>query len=132
MKKNYTKTTKSCQICSVHTKLQSSITPRKKKKRNSNKSFKFRFLRWTRFLMIPLTFFYDEYIDRPKLSEQKKNPFEYIVPPSTSGVGTKKCILSVSAKTGNFFIIFITKCFFEKNSTLILIGKNGVNKTQVN
>ena len=30
--------------------------------------------------MIPLTFLYDEYIDRPKLSEQKK-PFEYIVPP---------------------------------------------------
>ena len=40
------------------------------------------------FLMIPLTFLYDEYIDRPKLSEQKKNPFEYIVPPPTSGVGT--------------------------------------------
>ena len=37
--------------------------------------------------MIPLTFLYDEYIDRPKLSEQK-NPFEYIVPPPTSGVGT--------------------------------------------
>ena len=32
--------------------------------------------------MIPLTTLYDEYIDRPKLSEQK-NPFEYIVPPST-------------------------------------------------
>ena len=31
--------------------------------------------------MIPLTFLYDEYIDRPKLTEQKKNPFEYIVPP---------------------------------------------------
>ena len=30
--------------------------------------------------MIPLSFLYDEYIDRPKLSEQKK-PFEYIVPP---------------------------------------------------
>ena len=32
------------------------------------------------FLMIPLTILYDDYIDRPKLSEQK-NPFEYIVPP---------------------------------------------------
>ena len=30
----------------------------------------------------------DEYIDRPKLSEQK-NPFEYIVPLPTIGVGTK-------------------------------------------
>ena len=37
--------------------------------------------------MIPLTFLFNEYIDRPKLSEQKK-PFEYIVPPPTSGVGT--------------------------------------------
>ena len=30
--------------------------------------------------MIPLTFLCDEYIDRPKLIEQK-NPFVYIVPP---------------------------------------------------
>ena len=37
--------------------------------------------------MIPLTFLDDEYIDRPKLTEQKK-PFEYIVPPPTSEVGT--------------------------------------------
>ena len=35
--------------------------------------------------MMPLTFLYDEYIGRPKLTEQKKNPFEYIVPPPTSG-----------------------------------------------
>ena len=41
------------------------------------------------FSMIPLTFLYDEYIDRPKLFD-KKNPFEYIVPPPTSGVGTIK------------------------------------------
>ena len=54
----------------VHTKLQSSITPRKK--RNSKKSFYFWILRWTSFLMIPLTFLYDEYIDRPKFTEQKK------------------------------------------------------------
>ena len=38
--------------------------------------------------MIPLTFLYDEYMGRPKLSEQKE--FEYIVPPPTSGVGTMK------------------------------------------
>ena len=37
--------------------------------------------------MIPLTFLYEEYIDGPKLSEQK-NPFEYLVPSPTSGVGT--------------------------------------------
>ena len=72
--KNYTKSEQSCQISRVHTKFQSSITPRKK--RNSKKSFYFRILRWTSFLMIALAFLYDEYIDRPKLSEQK-NPFEY-------------------------------------------------------
>ena len=37
--------------------------------------------------MILLAFLYDEYIVRPKLSEQKK-PFEYIVLPPASGVGT--------------------------------------------
>ena len=39
--------------------------------------------------MIPLTFLYDEFIDRPKLTEQK-NPFDYIVPSPTRGVGTNK------------------------------------------
>ena len=39
--------------------------------------------------MISLTTLYDEYIDQSKLSEQKKNPVEYIVPPPPSrGVGT--------------------------------------------
>ena len=38
--------------------------------------------------MIPLTTLYDDYIDRPKLTEQK-NPFEYIVPPPLKWVGTK-------------------------------------------
>ena len=53
-----------------HVKFNTSKTPRKK--RNSKKSFLLRILRWMRFLMIPLSFLYDEYIDRPKLSEQKK------------------------------------------------------------
>ena len=39
--------------------------------------------------MMLLTILHDEYIDRPKLTEQK-NPFQYIVPPPTSGVGTIK------------------------------------------
>ena len=38
--------------------------------------------------MIPLTILYDDYIDRRKLTEQKK-PFEYIVPPPLKWVGTK-------------------------------------------
>ena len=42
--------------------------------------------------MIPLTFLYDEYIDRPKLSEQK-NLFKYIVPPPQVGSEQLKYIL---------------------------------------
>ena len=38
--------------------------------------------------MIPVSTLYDEYIDRPKLTEQK-NPFEYIVPSPSRGVGLK-------------------------------------------
>ena len=62
---------------------------------NSSKHTKFEKIffisnsRLDEFLMISLIFLYDEYIDRPKLTEQK-NPFEYIVPSPTSGVGTKK------------------------------------------
>ena len=36
------------------------------------KKFWLRILHWTICLMIPLTFVYEEYIDRPKSSEQKK------------------------------------------------------------
>ena len=42
------------------------------KKMKLKKSFEFRILHWTSFLLIPLTFLYDEYIDGPKLREQKK------------------------------------------------------------
>ena len=34
--------------------------------------------------MVPVSILYDEYLDRPKLFEQK-NPFEYIVPPPQVG-----------------------------------------------
>ena len=40
--------------------------------------------------MIPLTILYDEYIGRPKLTEQKKNPVEYIVPPSPLKWGSEQ------------------------------------------
>ena len=43
--------------------------------------------------MITLTILYDKYIDRQKLTEQK-NPFEYIVPSPTSGVGTINLFMS--------------------------------------
>ena len=46
--------------------------------------------------MIPVSTLYDEYIDWPKLTEQKK-PVEYIVPPPPSrGVGTINTPLSFS------------------------------------
>ena len=35
--------------------------------------------------MIPVSTLYDEYIERRKFTEQKKNPFEYIVPPPSRG-----------------------------------------------
>ena len=53
-----------------------------KKRKSRKKYFKFHILRWTGFLKIPLTALYDENIDRPKLTEQKKR-FEYIVPAPT-------------------------------------------------
>ena len=37
------------------------------------------------FLMIPVSTLYDEYIERRKFKEQKKNPVEYIVPPPSRG-----------------------------------------------
>ena len=50
------------------------------KKRKSTKSLWIHILRWTGFLMIPLTALYNDFIGRRKLSEQQ-NPFEYTVPP---------------------------------------------------
>ena len=48
--------------------------------------------------MIPVSALYDEYIDRPKLTEQKKT-HEYIVPPPSREVGTKIKILSKPLKS---------------------------------
>ena len=44
--------------------------------------------------MIPLTFLYDEYIDRPKLTAQK-TPFEHIVPPPQ--LGSEQLALGVTS-----------------------------------
>ena len=56
-------------LCSHKT---SKLDNSSKKKTKFRKFFLFRILRWTSFFMIPLTFLYGEYIDRPKLSQQKK------------------------------------------------------------
>ena len=62
--------------------------------------------------MIPLTFLYDEYIDRPKFTEQKKNPFEYIVPSPTSGVGTIRNIIVNCSRT-KFKAIIVAMWFLD-------------------
>ena len=64
-------------------KIETSIGPRK----NTifKKSFEFRTLLWTSFSVISLTFLYDEYIDRPKLSEQKKPIWVYSPSPPQVG-----------------------------------------------
>ena len=46
--------------------------------------------------MIPLTILYDEYIGRPKLTEQK-NPVEYIIPPSPLKWGSEHLSETCSA-----------------------------------
>ena len=46
--------------------------------------------------MITLTNLYDDYIDRPKLTEQK-NPFEYIVPPSPLKWGSEQLNINWSS-----------------------------------
>ena len=50
--------------------------------------------------MIPVSTLYDEYIDRPKLTEQKK-PVEYIVPPPTLKRGRNKKQLDFTEKLHN-------------------------------
>ena len=56
--------------------------------------------------MIPLTFLYDQCIDRPKMSEQKKqNPFEFIVP-RPQGVGTKILKTEILKKRLKIFVKF--------------------------
>ena len=65
------------------------------------KTFCFHVLRWTSFLMIPLTTLYDDYIDRPKLTDQE-NPFDYIVPPPTKVGGNNKLGFKRSSIILNF------------------------------
>ena len=55
--------------------------------------------------MIPLTTLYYDYIDRPKLSEQKI-PFEYIVPPPLKWVGTNTDLTKLTT-----LLRYFCKCF---------------------
>ena len=57
--------------------------------------------------MIPVSTLHNEYIDRPKLTEQKK-PFEYIVPPPSIGVGTIMIIDEIGLQV-NYTMLILCK-----------------------
>ena len=76
LKKNHTKS-EQISICSH----KISILDNSSKKTKFNKIFLSLNSTLASFFLIPVTFLCDEYIDRPKLTAQKKTPFEYIVPP---------------------------------------------------
>ena len=59
--------------------------------------------------MIPLITLYDEYIDRPKLTEQK-NPVEYIVPAPSRGVGTKRSFVDILTNYYWAVLLLIKTC----------------------
>ena len=77
--------------------------------------------------MISVSTLYDEYIDRPKLTE-KKNPFEYIVPSPSRGVGTINLIFALLVQVSFMFLLHF---FFDylvlmpqvSWSTLLLLVK---------
>ena len=63
------------------------------------------------FLMIPVSTLYDEYIERRKFTEQKKNPVEYIVPPPQEGRNNKIIIDVVPAHKWNLATLkFLVDC----------------------
>ena len=70
--------------------------------------------------MIPLSTLYDECIDRRKFTEQKKNPFEYIVPPPSRGseqLHAQICRNGLRSST-----IIVTKCMPITKLALLNIG----------
>ena len=52
--------------------------------------------------MIPVSTLYDEYIERRKFTEQKKNPVEYIVPPPSRGSEQKR--IAIDDKNAMFYL----------------------------
>ena len=72
--------------------------------------------------MIPVSTHYDEYIDWPKLKlSDKKNPFEYIVPPPSRGVGTKSnhCSLICAVLFNKIYLFryIVEASYFVKDTT---------------
>ena len=62
--------------------------------------------------MVPLSTLFDEYIDRSKLTEQKKTPFEYLVT-SLKRVGTMKTAIVFVSHNTIFFAFFICKKIYS-------------------
>ena len=67
--------------------------------------------------MIPLTFFYDEYINWPELSEQKKT-FEFIFPPRKWGRNKKHDALHLQCLTDQSIKLIFNRSVrtYEKNA----------------
>ena len=70
--------------------------------------------------MIIVSTLYNEYIDRPKLTEQK-NPFEYIVIPPSRGVGTmtwqSHCVIEWLVKV-------LLNVYFQNAAAVFTVQKN--------
>ena len=70
--------------------------------------------------MIPVSTLYDEYIDRPKLTEQKKT---HMNPPPSRGVGTKQ----LGATVVNLFV-FADKYDSSMCYSVSTEGTNNIRK----
>ena len=55
--------------------------------------------------MIPVSTLYDEYIERRKFTEQKKNPVEYIVPPPSRGSEQKVGLVKQNCGMGQVILL---------------------------
>ena len=64
--------------------------------------------------MIPVSTLYDEYIERRKFTEQKKNPVEYIVPPPQEGRNKNLSILWSDARLRGKTMTYVYKQWFQK------------------
>ena len=84
------------------------------------------------FLIIPLTILYNEYIDRPKFTEQKKkNPVKYIVPPSLRGRNNKFNLFKKLSSFQMYAIGMVQSFYLEQGMIGILPSVGYQNKRKV-
>ena len=96
--------------------LKTSILDNSSKQSKFKTSFWFRILQKTSILMIPLTSLYVEYIDRPKLSEQK-NSFEYSSSPPQVGLEQKHSVSFIRANNVKQALANLCKMIIKKSQT---------------